>query len=245
MVCDGLVAPNNFTFPSVLKACSRIGNARVGISVHGMVVKFGFECDEFVVSSLVRMYVMCGVMEDAHLLFSRSVGDCGGLSEKKKEGNAVLWNLIVDGHVKLGEFSAVRELFDKMPQRSVVSWNAMISAYEQNGFFREAMEMFRDMQIGDVLPNYVTLVSVLPGIARLGVLDLGEWVHLYAGKHRIGIDDVLGSALVDMYSNCGSIEKALFVFEQLPKKNVITWNAITSGLVMHGRGKELVWCLVM
>ncbi|KAL6208909.1 hypothetical protein ACLB2K_019852 [Fragaria x ananassa] len=242
MVCDGLVASNNLTFPSVLKACSKIGNARVGKSVHGMVVKLGLESDEFVVSSLVRMYVMNGVMEDAHLLFSRSIGDCGGLSEKKKKGNVVLWNLIVDGHARLGEFSAARELFDKMPQRSVVSWNAMISAYVQNGFFREAVEMFRDMQIGDVLPNYVTLVSVLPVIAPLGVLDLGEWVHLYAGKHRIGIDDVLGSALVDMHYKCGSIEKALLVFEQLPKKNVITWNAIISGLCMHARGKDALDC---
>ncbi|XP_050367098.1 pentatricopeptide repeat-containing protein At5g48910 [Argentina anserina] len=238
MVCDGLVAPNKFTFPSVLKACSRLGNAQVGKSIHGMVVKFGLECDEFVVSSLVRMYLMCGVMEDAHLLFSRSVGGCGDSSEKKQEGNVVLWNLIVDGHVRVGEFSAARELFDRMPQRSVVSWNAMISAYAQNGFFREAVDMFRDMQIGDVLPNYVTLISVLPAIARLGALDLGEWVHLFAGKHKIGIDDVLGSALVDMYSKCGSIEKALLVFEQLPKKNVITWNAAISGLAIHGRGKD-------
>ncbi|KAM5563189.1 pentatricopeptide repeat-containing protein [Rosa sericea] len=238
MVCDGLVAPNKFTFPSVLKACSRIGNAQVGKSVHGMVVKFGLDDDEFVVSSLVRMYVMCGVMEDAHSLFSRSVAHGGDLNEKKQEGNVVLWNLIVDGHVRLGDFIAARELFDKMPQRSVVSWNAMISAYAQNGFFKEAVEMFRDMQIGDVCPNYVTLVSVLPAIARLGVLELGKWVHLYAGKHKIGIDDVLGSALVDMYSKCGNIEKALLVFEQLPKKNVITWNAIISGLAMHGRGKD-------
>jgi pentatricopeptide repeat protein len=125
-----------------------------------------------------------------------------------------------------------------MPQRSVVSWNAMISAYAQNGFFREAVEMFRAMQIGDVCPNYVTLVSVLPAISRLGALEMGKWVHLYAGKYKIGIDDVLGSALVDMYSKCGSIEKALVVFEQLPKKNVITWNAIICALAMHGRAEE-------
>lgn len=235
MVCDGLVAPNKFTFPSVLKACARTGNAQVGKSVHGMVVKFGLDGDDFVVTSLVRMYVMCGVMEDAHSLFSRSVDD---LNEKKQEGNVVLWNVMVDGHLRLGDFRAARELFDKMPQRSVVSWNAMISAYAQNGFFRDAVEMFRAMQIGDVCPNYVTLVSVLPAISGLGALEMGKWVHLYAGKYKIGIDDVLGSALVDMYSKCGSIEKALLVFEQLPKKNVITWNAIIFALAMHGRAEE-------
>ncbi|KAM1458415.1 hypothetical protein ACFX13_036323 [Malus domestica] len=238
MVADGSVGPNKFTFPSVLKACAKMGNLEVGKCVHGMAVKFGLESDGFVVSNLVRMYVMCEVMEDANLLFSRSVGDFGVLNGRKQEGNVVLWNVIVDGYVRVGDFRAARELFDKMPHRSVVSWNAMISGYAQNGFFKEAVEMFRDMQIGNVCPNYVTLVSVLPAISRLGALELGKWIHLYANKNGIGIDDVLGSALVDMYSKCGSFEKALVVFEQLPKRNVITWNAIISGLAMHGRVED-------
>ncbi|XP_068321856.1 pentatricopeptide repeat-containing protein At5g48910-like [Pyrus communis] len=238
MVADGSVGPNKFTFPSVLKACAKMGNLEVGKCVHGMAVKFGLECDGFVVSNLVRMYVMCEVMEDANLLFSRSVGDFGVLNGRKQEGNVVLWNVIIDGYVRVGDFRAARELFDKMPHRSVVSWNAMISGYAQNGFLKEAVEMFRDMQIGNVCPNYVTLVSVLPAISRLGALELGKWIHLYANKNGIGIDDVLGSALVDMYCKCGSIEKALLVFEQLPKRNVITWNAIISGLAMHGRVED-------
>ncbi|XP_009371170.2 pentatricopeptide repeat-containing protein At5g48910 [Pyrus x bretschneideri] len=238
MVADGSVEPNKFTFPSVLKACAKMGNLEVGKCVHGMAVKFGLETDGFVVSNLVRMYVMCEVMEDANLLFSRSVGDFGVLNGRKQEGNVVLWNVIVDGYVRVGDFRAARELFDKMPHRSVVSWNAMISGYAQNGFLKEAVEMFRDMQIGNVCPNYVTLVSVLPAISRLGALELGKWIHLYANKNGIGIDDVLGSALVDMYCKCGSIEKALLVFEQLPKRNVITWNAIISGLAMHGRVED-------
>ncbi|KAJ0103262.1 hypothetical protein Patl1_03686 [Pistacia atlantica] len=67
-----------------------------------------------------------------------------------------------------------------MPQRSVVSWNAMISGNAQNGKFREAIEMFHEMQMGDVHPNYVNFVSILPAISRLGALELGKWVHLYA-----------------------------------------------------------------
>ncbi|KAJ0046767.1 hypothetical protein Pint_03622 [Pistacia integerrima] len=67
-----------------------------------------------------------------------------------------------------------------MPQRSVVSWNAMISGNAQNGKFREAIEMFHEKQMGDVHPNYVNFVSVLPAISRLAALELGKWVHLYA-----------------------------------------------------------------
>ncbi|KAI4354469.1 hypothetical protein L6164_003329 [Bauhinia variegata] len=240
MVTDGVVEPNRFTFPSVLKACSRLGKLEDGKQVHGLAVKFGFDDDEFVVSNLLRMYVMCGNMEDAHVLFYRKVvgvEDMKGLvrDKRRREGNVVMWNVMIDGYVRLGNLDTARQLFDKMPQRSVVSWNVMISGYAQNGAFMGAIEMFYKMQMGDVSPNRVTLVSVLPAISRIGALELGKWIHLYAEKNKIQIDDVLGSALMDMYSKCGSIEKAIQVFEKLPKRNVITWNAIIGGLAMHGR----------
>ncbi|XP_061344388.1 pentatricopeptide repeat-containing protein At5g48910 [Gastrolobium bilobum] len=231
MVSDGMVEPNRFTFPSVLKACSVVARLEEGKQVHGLVLKFGLVDDEFVSSNLLRMYVMCGSMEDAHVLFHRNVD----------EVNVVLCNVMVDGYVRLGNLKAARELFDRMHQRSVVSWNVVISGYAQNGFFTEAIQMFHKMQMEeeDVSPNRVTLISVLPAISRLGALELGKWVHLYAEKNKIQIDDVLGSALVDMYAKCGRIEKAIQVFEGLPKNSVITWNAIIGGLAMHGKANDL------
>ncbi|XWS36538.1 hypothetical protein CRYUN_Cryun20dG0093300 [Craigia yunnanensis] len=243
MVSDGTVLPNRFTFPSVLKACARTGKLLEGEQIHGLAVKFGFEKDEFVASNLVRMSVMCGAMEKAQFLLNKMMVEFenGGnlLQDKRRiEGNIVLWNVIIDGYVRVGDLRAARELFDKMSQRSVISWNVMISGYAQKGYFKEAIEMFRLMQMGKLRPNYVTLVSVLPAISRLGALELGKWVHLYAKKKEIEIDDVLGSALIDMYSKCGSIEKAVQVFERISKPNTITWSAIIGGLAMHGKAGD-------
>ena len=229
MLTDGLVEPNKFTFPCVLKACAKLARIEEGKQLHGFVVKLGLVSDEFVRSNLVRVYVMCGAMKDAHVLFYQT----------RLEGNVVLWNVMIDGYVRMGDLRASRELFDSMPNKSVVSWNVMISGCAQNGHFKEAIEMFHDMQLGDVPPNYVTLVSVLPAVSRLGAIELGKWVHLFAEKNEIEIDDVLGSALIDMYSKCGSIDKAVQVFEGIRnKKNPITWSAIIGGLAMHGRARD-------
>ncbi|WMV38459.1 hypothetical protein MTR67_031844 [Solanum verrucosum] len=45
-----------------------------------------------------------------------------------------------------------------------------------------------------------------------------------------------------MYSKCGSIEDAQFVFDNMPEKttNVISWNALIGGYGNHGRGIEAV-----
>ncbi|PIA56953.1 hypothetical protein AQUCO_00700958v1 [Aquilegia coerulea] len=237
MLCDEFVEPNRFTYPSVLKACVKIRGIEEGKQIHGQIVKCGVELDsdDFVVSNLVRMYAVCGVMDVARRLFETCVVGDG---ELVSEGNVVLWNVLIDGYVRIGEFESARKLFDMMPHRSVVSWNSMIAGYAQHGFFKEAVEIFREMQMRNECLNYVTLVSVLPAISRLGALELGKWVHVHAERNAIKLDDVLGSALIDMYSKCGSIEKALQLFERLPYKNVVTWNAIIGGLAMHGRAKD-------
>lgn len=239
MLSDNSVEPNMFTYPSVLKACGRAGRLEEGKQVHGLLVKNSLDADEFVVSNLVRMYVLCGTMDDAHRIFNlRHIQPQGGATERRQHGDIVMCNVMVDGYIRSGDITAARKLFDEMPSRTIVSWNVMISGYSQNGFFKEAIDMFHVMQSENFRPNYVTLVSVLPAISRLGALELGKWIHLYAEKHKIVIDEVLGSAIVDMYTKCGSIEKALQVFESLPRRNSITWNAIIGGLAMHGRAKE-------
>ncbi|KAK7380279.1 hypothetical protein VNO78_32787 [Psophocarpus tetragonolobus] len=220
MMSGATVEPNQFTFPSVLKACTVMARLEEGKQVHGLLFKFGLVDDEFAVTNLLRMYVMCGSMEDAHVLFYRNVE-------------------VVDDVRRTGNLKAAGELFERMAQRSVVSWNMMVSGCAQIGFYREAIEMLhRMMQMRNMLPNRVTVVSVLPAISRLGALELRKWVHLYTEKNRIRIDDVprlgplpwamdcnlrLGSWIMDHAPSgkCGGIEKAIQVFERLPQNNVI------------------------
>ncbi|TKY47366.1 Pentatricopeptide repeat-containing protein [Spatholobus suberectus] len=144
MVSEATVEPNRFTFPSVLKACAVMARLEEGKQVHGLVLKFGLVDDEFVVTNLLRMYVMCGSMEDAHVLFYRSVEGVDDVrrlvrDERRREFNVVLCNVMLDGYVRVGNLKAARELFDRMAQRSLVSWNVIISGYAQNGFYTEAI----------------------------------------------------------------------------------------------------------
>ncbi|KAH7374023.1 hypothetical protein KP509_17G084200 [Ceratopteris richardii] len=53
----------------------------------------------------------------------------------------------------------------------------------------------------------------------------------------------LGNALVDMYANCGFLQRALEVFDILPKRDVISWNALMSGYVKYEYGIRALNCL--
>ncbi|XP_020592917.1 pentatricopeptide repeat-containing protein At5g48910 [Phalaenopsis equestris] len=229
-----LSVPNRYSYPSLFKACARVSAIEEGEQIHCHAIKLGFFRDGFVLTNLTRLYALCGRMEDAQKLLKKSCLQPGS------EADAVLHNILIDGYSKIGMISIARQLFDEMCCRSLISWNGMISAYTEAGLFREAVDVFSMMLVNGARPNHVTLITVLPAISRLGSLGLGKLVHAYAAKNEIEINDVLGSALIDMYSKCGSIQAAILLFEALRKENSVIWSALIGGLALHGQAHDAI-----
>ncbi|KAJ8534184.1 hypothetical protein K7X08_007508 [Anisodus acutangulus] len=90
------------------------------------------------------------------------------------------------------------------------------------------------MQKTGVLPDKVTMVSVISACAMSGALDLGRWVHTYIDKRSIENDLELSTALVNMYAKCGYFEKAIEVFEAMPVKDAKAWSSMIVGLAVNG-----------
>ncbi|KAI3409146.1 DYW_deaminase domain-containing protein [Psidium guajava] len=124
--------------------------------------------------------------------------------------------------------------------RDSVTWNTLISGYVQCKELGKAIATFQEMLVDNVKPTEVTMISLLSACAHLGALDKGEWMHDYIRRKRLKIDAVLGNALIDMYSKCGSIAAASDVFDGLPVKNIFCWNSIIAGMGTNGYGEKAV-----
>ena len=55
-------------------------------------------------------------------------------------------------------------------------------------------------------------------------------------------DTVVGNTLVDMYAKCGIPAKAQEVLEELPIRNIVSWNALIAGYAQEGQGYEALKC---
>jgi pentatricopeptide repeat protein len=137
-----------------------------------------------------------------------------------------------------GDVDSAREMFDKMPDTDTVSWNAMIAGYVHVGRSKDGLDLFGEMLNQGAKVTESTLVPVLAACAHLGALDQAKWVHAYIPRNRLQLNVTLGTSLVDMYSKCGSVERAMEVFWSMKERNVFTWNAAISGLAMNGVAKE-------
>ncbi|KAE8729932.1 GroES-like zinc-binding alcohol dehydrogenase family protein isoform 1 [Hibiscus syriacus] len=73
----------------------------------------------------------------------------------------------------------------------------------------DALKLFQDMMVAKVVPDEVTVATVLSACANLGALDVGQAVHDYICKHRVQADVYVGNSLIHMYCKCGAVERAL------------------------------------
>eukprot|EP01018_Ginkgo_biloba_P033250 Gb_04533 [translate_table: standard] len=154
------------------------------------------------------------------------------------EVDAIVGTALVDMYAKCGSPEIARHLFDKMPERDVVSWNAMIAGYAQNGHANQALILFHEMQLADVSPNSVTILSVIPACSHLAALKQGEWVHSVAIKSGLDLDVSLENALIDMYAKCKNVNSARQLFDQMSKRDVVSWSAMIGGYAQNGHANE-------
>ncbi|KAH7366466.1 hypothetical protein KP509_18G079500 [Ceratopteris richardii] len=149
------------------------------------------------------------------------------------EDNVYIGNTLVDMYAKFGSLIDSQEVFDSLADQDLVSWNALITGYVENGLAKEALHCFEDLQERTLSPNVTTYLSVVKACSILHERDLGKQVHLMILKEEFETDEFLGNTLVDMYAKFGLLEEAREIFEDLPVKDIVSWNALITGYALH------------
>ncbi|KAL4186123.1 hypothetical protein AMTRI_Chr09g12670 [Amborella trichopoda] len=221
------VAPDHYTYPFLIKACSHLQWVHQGEVLHSQVIKYGLEFDAFVSNSLMHMYASCQAIWPARKVF-----------DEMPQRTLVSFNTMLDGYAKCGKIQDAKALFAVMTEHDIVTWSAMIDGLVHAGEYREALSVFDRMQASNVRANDVTIVSALGACAHLGALATGTAMHTYIGDHGFKLNVVLGTAMVDMYAKCGAPNEALRVFRVVPNADLLTWNAVINGMAMNGMSEK-------
>ncbi|XP_042479698.1 pentatricopeptide repeat-containing protein At2g29760, chloroplastic-like [Macadamia integrifolia] len=219
--------PDAVALATIVSACSQLGNLDMARALHGFISKSGINMDAFLCSGFLGMYGESGSIDFAHRLFC-----------EMPMKNVVVWNTMIHQYVKCDNIDLAYQLFKIMPNPDVVSWNTMVGGLSSVGRCKDALTLFHQMESSGVKPNKLTLLITLSACASLGALDTGTWIHAYLEKNRLNSESTLDPGLIDMYSKCGSIDKALQVFEKIPRRDLFSWTSIICGLAMHGHSKQ-------
>uniref|UniRef100_A0A1D1Y4J7 Pentatricopeptide repeat-containing protein At3g29230 n=1 Tax=Anthurium amnicola TaxID=1678845 RepID=A0A1D1Y4J7_9ARAE len=172
-------------------------------------------------------YAKAGEAEEAFELFKRM-----------PERNVVSWSTVISACCKKGDMDMARLLFDKMPVKNLVPWTIMISAYAERGLAKEASVLFEQMEEAGLKADGPAILSILSACAESGLLGLGEKIQAYITRVKMRCSTQVCNALLDMYAKCGDLNRAWRIFDNMAKRDLVSWNSMVQGLAAHGHGEE-------
>ncbi|KAF8029858.1 hypothetical protein BT93_E2317 [Corymbia citriodora subsp. variegata] len=233
---------NVISWTAVISAFGENGEAASGLSFFSEMLWENVEPNEFTLTSVLSL--CCTVM-------SLSLGkQVHSLSIKRGyQLNLPVRNSVMYLYLKCGLVNEAYKLFNEIESSSLVTWNAIIAGHVQimdlafdnlsayQGGTR-ALEIFLRMIHSGLKPDLFTFSSVLTLCGKLVAQEQGEQIHAQTIKTGFLSDVVVGTALVNMYSKCGSIRGASKAFVEMSTRTLISWTTMITNLALHGKTQQ-------
>ncbi|KAB1211975.1 hypothetical protein CJ030_MR6G022922 [Morella rubra] len=154
--------------------------------------------------------------------------------------NLFVGSAVVDFYFKFARVEMARRVFDLMHVRDTVLWNTMVSGFVRNCCFGDSIGVFRDMVKEGVELDSTTVATVLPAAAELQELGVGMGIQCLVLKIGFDCDAFVITGLISLYSKCGEIDIARWLFEQIDQPDLIAHNAVISGYTCNGETESSV-----
>lgn len=223
---DEIPEPDLVAWSALISGYVQNGLANEALSTFREMHLLGIKCNEFMFPSVLKA---CSIKKD----LIRGKGIHGVVVVTGFESDVFVANTLVVMYAKCGAHLDSRRLCNQIPEWNVVSWNALFSCYTQGDLCGEAMALFQDMVGSGVRPDEFSLSTLLNACTGLGDIGQGKKLHGYLLKLGYGSDLFSSNALVDMYAKVGNFEDAKAVFVHIAKPDIVSWNAIIAGCVLH------------
>ncbi|KAL4191072.1 hypothetical protein AMTRI_Chr07g79010 [Amborella trichopoda] len=226
--------PNNPTsWNSILFSLSLLNQPDEALALFACMHRSGCKPDNYTFHPVLKA---CTTLSSLHLgkMAHNLVAKLGhGSDEGVSKG---LLNL----YAKCGASSEASCLFQEMPHRDVVTWNICVSASVQTMRYAEALTLVHEMHESEEMPmpNSITLAVAFTACAKLNALLSSQGLHGYAIKMGFESWTLVANAILSMYSKCQKVLDACKLFDWLPDRDVVSWNAIIAGCAQNGLFEE-------
>ncbi|EFJ11771.1 hypothetical protein SELMODRAFT_125425, partial [Selaginella moellendorffii] len=143
-----------------------------------------------------------------------------------------------------GHIDRARVFFDAMPEKDPASWNAMVAAYGRRPGGAAALDLFQEMLLeGGLEGDRITFATIFGACSKIQGLEEGK--NLHEKLQELGLDlNAVGTSLISMYGQCGSVEDARRVFNSMKHRSPAVWNSMVAAYSQNGYTKkalELYW----
>ncbi|KAF5746669.1 pentatricopeptide repeat-containing protein [Tripterygium wilfordii] len=124
-------------------------------------------------------------------------------------------------------------VFDEIENPNCFMWNTLIRAFAKSSDCKErGILLYKKMLVqGTFLPDKYTFPFLLKACAYLTALFEGKQAHAQLLKLGFGSDAYINNSLIHFYASCDCLAVARNVFEKMPERSVVSWNAMIDAFV--------------
>lgn len=231
LVFDQMPKRNVLSWTVMIQVYSENGQGDKALEVFGQMEKDGVMPDKV---TFVSILDACG----SHALLDEARKMHGYILNNGFDSDVVVSTALLNMYGKIGCLEDAWAAFHSIAKRDLVSWNAMLRICAQHGQSKEALQLFKQMLWEGVILNKTTYVTILSVCASHKLLAEGKHIHEHIVNNCFESNVFVGTALLDMYGKCSSLESAQLIFDKMPKQDVHSWNAIIGVYVQHGLCNE-------
>lgn len=131
------------------------------------------------------------------------------------------------------DLDSAQFLVSRLPQPNVFALTAILGFYSRHRLTQECIRAYGELRLMGVVPDGYVFPKVLRACAQSSSLDMGSLVHkdviIFGSQFNI----LVCNSMIDMYSKCGDIRSARQVFDEMSKRDLLSWNTIISGHVCN------------
>lgn len=147
-------------------------------------------------------------------------------------------NSVMTLYSRCGLLKSASLIFESMTRKDIVSWSSIITGYSQAGYGKEAFQYFSWMRREGPIPTEYAYASMLSVSGSMSILEQGRQIHAHTLKVGLEHTSLIQSALITMYSKCGSIKDASEIFGDTSDDDVVSWTSMVNGFAEHGDSLE-------
>ncbi|XP_073116169.1 pentatricopeptide repeat-containing protein At3g49740-like [Elaeis guineensis] len=244
------VGLDKYTFASVMGLCGSPELVSLGRQLHSMVKKLGFWSSGFQVGEVGKdveaLMVFKEMKKESFLLpteltfasvlsacLSREIGTQvhAQVIRMGLEDSVLVANAVVTMYSNCGDLVSAEQAFEMIHEKDIVSWNALITGYSQENCYEPAVGVYHQMQKAGIEPDEFTYGSLL-ACSRIAA-DV-KMIQALVIKNGFITSTEDCNAIISAYAKCGEIASSYQVFNEMPSRNIISWNSIISGYVLSG-----------
>ncbi|PQP94637.1 pentatricopeptide repeat-containing protein [Prunus yedoensis var. nudiflora] len=203
------IRPNSSIFTSLLRSLTEHSLLELGKQIHSYLIRTGMNSNVSIDTSIANMYVKCGWLEGAKLVFDR-------MADK----NAVVWTGLMVGYTEDEKLEEVLELFAEMVRKSVEVDDFVFSIILKACAGLEDLIMGRQIHGYSVKLGLDSEVSVGTPLVDFYVkcANLESACRAFERIHEP--NDVSWSAIISGYCQSGKFEECVKIFQSLIRKGV-------------------------